>query len=59
MRERHQTALRMREEGATFQAISDALHVSASRANLIYQRALEIQRGGGGRDGLGGDPDPA
>ncbi|MDQ0252437.1 hypothetical protein J2W22_004525 [Sphingomonas kyeonggiensis] len=43
MRERHQTALRMREEGATFQAIGDALHVSASRANVIYQRALEIQ----------------
>lgn len=43
MRERHQTALRMREDGATFQAIGEALGVSPSRANVIYQRALEVQ----------------
>lgn len=33
----------MREEGATFQAIGEALGVSPSRANVIYQRALVVQ----------------
>lgn len=43
MRDRHQTALRMRSEGATFQMIGDALGVSPSRANVIYQRAVVVR----------------
>ncbi|MBB4837311.1 hypothetical protein HNP52_000362 [Sphingomonas kyeonggiensis] len=43
MRDRHQTALRMRDEGATFRAIGEALGVSPSRANVIYQRALVVK----------------
>lgn len=43
MRERHQIALRMRDEGATFQKIGEALGVSPSRANEIYKRALVVQ----------------
>jgi hypothetical protein len=42
MRERHQTALRMREHGATFQMIGDALGVTAGRAGVIYRRALVV-----------------
>ncbi|MBB4841480.1 hypothetical protein HNP52_004584 [Sphingomonas kyeonggiensis] len=33
----------MREDGATFQAIGEALGVSPSGANVIYQCALEVQ----------------
>jgi hypothetical protein len=41
--ERHQTALDMREAGATFQAIGDVFGVTASRASAIYQRALVLR----------------
>lgn len=41
--ERHQTALDMREAGATFQAIGDVFGVSATRASAIYQRALILR----------------
>ena len=41
--DRHQTAIEMREAGATFQAIGNVFGVSASRASAIYQRALVLR----------------
>lgn len=41
--DRHQIALKMREAGATFQAIGDEFGVSASRASAIYHRALVLR----------------
>jgi hypothetical protein len=43
MRDRHETALRMRAEGATFQMIGEALAVTGSRAHAIYKRALVVR----------------
>jgi putative ubiquitin-RnfH superfamily antitoxin RatB of RatAB toxin-antitoxin module len=40
---RHQTAIEMREAGATFQAIGDVFDVTAARASAIYQRALILR----------------
>ena len=43
MRDRYQTALSMREQGETFQAIAEVLGVTAGRAGVIYRRALEVR----------------
>jgi len=43
MRDRHQLALRLREDGASFEAMEAALGVTTSRARMIYLRAKEVQ----------------